>query len=392
MARTGRSASRVATAVAVSALVAVTAAACSKSSSSSGSSSGGDTITIGAYAGATGGLQAYGLDEKHGWEIAEAEINAAGGINGKKLSIDFHDDASDATQARSIMSKFVSDKNVIGVMGPTSTANALASQPLAVKAHLPVVSVSNSGNNIVSQGPEIFRIFVPDPAILKPLVEQAVKDLSIKNAAVMYAQDDPFSLDSYNGFKSALAANNVSVGATVAYSKGNPDLGPQIRQLQNAHPDAVFVAAYSQDAGAFIKRARAAGLNVPIIGNQSFNSPGQLEVAGSNFGTVLVGSQWFAGATDQRSQTFVKTFEQKYGSTPGEFAAMAYNGAFVIKAALEASKDNSQAGLLKGLTGLSGYQALGSPVTFTNRDATTTQPLVLQVKDGKFVLYNGPNS
>jgi len=374
-------------------------AACSSGSSSSSDSSGGSSgggsgsIVIGAFGGASGAQQAYGLDEKRGWEIVQDDINAQGGILGKKLEIRYQDDQSDPTQSRSIMQKFTTDKSVIGVMGPTYTSTALASQPLAVQAHLSVISVSNSGDKIVSQGPEIYRIFVPDPVLEKLVVQKVVTDLKLTRVGIIFAQDDPAPVDTEKAFENALTSSGVQVVQKVGYAKAQPDLGAQIRQLKSANPQAVFAASYSaEDAGSFLRQASTQGLTVPVIGSQTFNSPGVLQIAGNKANPLIVGSQWFAGDPSALNQNFVSTFESKYHAEPGEFAAMAYNGGLVIKAALEASKDPSRKGLLAGLATLTQVTGLlGAPITFKDRDATTATPIMLTASGTKFTLYGKAN-
>jgi branched-chain amino acid transport system substrate-binding protein len=366
---------------------AMTAAAVSLAACGSGSSSGSDTVTFGAYASASGIIAPTGLDEQRGWELAQADINAAGGVGGRQLKIDFRDDSSDPTQARSIMAKFVADKDVLAVMGPTQTASALASYPLAVQAKLPSISL-NSGTAVLAQGPNVYRPFVPDSAVLQTVVPKAVQAFHPTSAAILFTQDDPFSVDGNTAFKKALAAANVQVAADVGYPKGTPDLGPYIQKLKNSGAGIICVAAYVSDAANIVKQTRADGVDVPIVGNISYNQASVAAAVGSAPGTLIVGSQWYAGDTGAKNAAYVEAYQKKYANaTPGFFGAMAYNSAFMLKAAVEKSNDFSRAGVAKGLASLTNLDALGTPITFKDRDATTSDPQILTYKDGKLTPF-----
>jgi branched-chain amino acid transport system substrate-binding protein len=220
------------------------------------------------------------------------------------------------------------------------------------------------------------------------VVKTMVNDLHLKRVAIVFAQDDPAPVDTERAFETALRNAGVSIAAKIGYAKNHPDLGPQVRRLVSAQPQAVFAAAYSaEDAGSFLRQARDNGLDVPVVGSQTFNSPGVLQIAGAKAEPLIVGSQWFAGDPAAANRHFVDEFHSRFHAEPGTFAAMAYNGAMAIKAALEDSRDATRAGLLKGLASLTKVDGLGAPIVLKDRDASTDKPIMLTAKDGSFALY-----
>lgn len=344
-------------------------------------------ITIGAYASATGTLQIFGSYEQQGWALAQTDINKQGGILGHPLQITFKDDGSDQNQARAIVQDYVSQNNVIGISGPTSSANAFASQPVAVTAHVPVVAISNNADGIVQQGVYVHRISVAEAPLDTALTKTIVATLKIKRAALLYAQDDPFSISGYQAFKAELQKLKIKITSDVAYNKATADFAPQINSLQAGSPQALFVAAYSSDAGNFLRQARQQGLNQPVVGNASFNSPGQFAIAGTASQGVVVASQWYIGDRSKLNVQFVKEYRKRFGRDPGNFAALAYNSAYVIKDALLKSKKLTRAGLQSGLMKLKGYTALGAAIKFVDRDSTMKKPILLMSKNGQLVLF-----
>lgn len=351
----------------------------------------GEPIVIGAYASATGELQAFGSFMEQGFRIAEQHLNEDGGILGRPVEVRFQDDGSDKDQARSIVEAFVADEAVLAIIGPTSSANAFASHPVAVEAGVPVISVSNSAPGIVEQGETVHRAIMPDTALLPVMTKQLVSDLELQSVALLHAQDDPFSQATYDAFKTTLEELGVSISNDVAYTAATPDLSPQIRQLQQGDPQAVFVAAFAEDAGSFLRQARQNGLDVPVVGNASFNSPAQLEIAGDAAVGLVIGSQWWLDDPDELNQRFVEDSRAEFDRDPGTFGAIAYNGVYVAKAAIEASQDASREGVQEGLLSLDGYDVLGAPITFQNRDSTTDEPIILMAdpdEPTRFIEYD----
>lgn len=352
-----------------------------------------DPIVIGAYAAATGPARPFGSYMQEGWALAEREINDAGGIDGRPVEIRFGDTATEEAQARSIVQGFVDDESVLAVTGPTTSGNAFASHPIAIRQEVPVVSVSNSDPRIMEQGEYVFRTYVPDTELARALATRMVEERDLEQVAIIYAQDDPYSESTNTAFKDTISELGVDIVTEVAYSADSPDMGPQIRQLIDADADAVIVSASpGEDGGLFLRQARDAGLDGLVIGNAAFNSPAVLELAGDATVGLVIASQWWIGDQSERNQAFVSAYQEEFGREPGTFSAMAYNGAFVIKRAFEAAGEASRAGLQEGLLGLDGYDdLLGAPVTFVERDATTESPLILMTTredPGSFVKYD----
>ena len=139
-----------------------------------------DTVTIGSFVSTSGTGAPFGLDQLQGMELAIRHINATGGIAGRKIVLKQLDTAYDKTQAQSVVNTFVADKSVIGLIGPTSSAEAFAADPIAVAAKLPVLAPANGAAGIPQIGPYVHRIGVPEELLLPSAAKAALKQLKFK--------------------------------------------------------------------------------------------------------------------------------------------------------------------------------------------------------------------
>jgi len=389
-ASTGARATRALGILVAAGVLAATAACSSPSNSGGGDSGTKDPVVIGAFGSATGSARSFGVYAQEGWKLAEEDVNKRGGIDGRKVQVKFEDDGSEPAQAASIAQQYVSDPATLVLTGPSTSAAAFASQPIAVQAGMPVVVMQNSDPRIMKQGDEIHRIVIPDPSLNKVLTDLVVKDQGYSTIAILHAQDDPFAEASYQAFKEQVAAiSGLKLVADVGYSATAPDLGPQIRKVAGSNPDAVIVAAGpSGEAGLVLQQGREQGMTMPIIGNAGFNSPVVLERAGDAAKNVVLATQYWVDDPSKANKAFVKEYTKEFGHEPSPYSATAYNSVFLIKEAAEKVKGElTRASLQKALTGLKGYKAggdyLGAPLTFVDRDATTDKPFLLMTDPKK---------
>jgi branched-chain amino acid transport system substrate-binding protein len=354
-----------------------------------GGSDGGGTVKVAALLSTSGDGAVFGVDQKQGIDIAVKQINAAGGIDGRKIEVTHEDTAYDKTQAQSVMAGVVPDDDILAVIGPTSSAEAFAADPAAVGAGLPVVAISNGADGIPQIGEYVHRIAVPEDRLLPRVAALVDQQLSVDRAAILYAQNDPFATTGSKGFRSQLEKDGVTVTNVVPYdSEGTVDFKPQLQRIKGEAPDVIFVAAKANDGAVILRQARQVGLDVPVVGNLAFTSPALIKAAGAGAEGLVVGALWDSSATSDLNRQFIDDYKAAYNRDPSALSATAFNAISVIKQALETSKDFSREGVQKGLEAMDGYEYLGVPVSFVDagdglRDAAVDTPVLLQVTNGE---------
>jgi branched-chain amino acid transport system substrate-binding protein len=347
-----------------------------------------DTVTIGSFVATSGSGAPFGLDQLQGMKVAVEQINAAGGIAGHKIELKHQSTDYDKTQAQSVVNQFVADKSIIGLIGPTSSAEAFAADPIAVAAKLPVLAPANGAAGVPQIGPYVHRIGVPEELLLPSAVNAASDALKFKNVAILYAQNDPFATTGFKAFQTQLEAKHVNIVEVIGYDSSTVDFAAQLQRVKDKKPDALFVAAKSSDAALLLRQARQSGIDVPVVGNLAFTSPSLVAAAGDAINGLIVAAVWDPSDSSTVNQKFVSAYKDEFKRDPTPLSATAYNCIYLIKEALEKSKDFSRAGLQVGLNEIKTFKHLGSEIIFKDignglRDATVAEPVMFQYKDRK---------
>lgn len=348
-----------------------------------------ETVTIGSFVATSGTGAPFGQDQLQGMQLAVKHINESGGIDGRELVLQHRDTAYDKTQAQSVMHEFIGDEAVIGVLGPTSSAEAFAADPAAVAAGLPVLAPANGAKGIPQIGPYVHRVGVPDERLLPAVAKAAVQTLGLKRVSILYAQDDPYATTGFQAFEAQLKSEGVEIVETVAYDAARTvDFAALLQRVREGNPDAIFVAAKSSDAALVLRQARQNGLTQPIVGNLSFTSPSLLAAAGDAVEGLVVGAVWDPTDASDMNKKFIADYKAAYDRDATPLAAGGYNAVYIVKEALEKSKDFTREGLQKGLLAMDSYHYLGTKIEFVDvgdslRDAALDVPVLFQYKDGK---------
>lgn len=296
--------------------------------------SSGPIARIGAALSLSGSGAMTGNAQRAGVRLAQDEINASHMLGNARLDIIVEDDGSERDQASAVFQKFIDNSHVIAIMGPTLSDAALAVDPMAQEAGIPVLAISNAAGGITQIGNFIFRDALSDSQLAPSIIKQVCSRLKLHNAALLYSDTDANRTGSH-GFKAALEDAGVHIAAEAVFEPGATDVSDQLKEIAAARPDALFVTASSSAAAPILVQARQAGLeNVTLVGSTAFNSAGVLKSAGDAAEGVIVGSSWTAANASPSNRQFIQNFRARYGADPDQFAAQAYTGVFILATAL----------------------------------------------------------
>src|SRR5688572_17703209 len=169
-------------------------AACGQSGSGGGgTSAGGESgARIGTAFALTGPAAVYGQAQRNAVQLAAQEING-GAIPGLKLDVLYEDDAGDKAAGTNVFQKFINQDKVLAIIGPTLSDVALAADPIAQQAGVPVLGVSNTATGVTQIGNFIFRDSLTESVVIPNTVKRAKDKLGLKRVAVLYGNDDAFT-------------------------------------------------------------------------------------------------------------------------------------------------------------------------------------------------------
>jgi branched-chain amino acid transport system substrate-binding protein len=294
----------------------------------------GSVARIGAALALSGPAAAVGMAQRNGLSLAEQEINAGHLLGNARLEV-MVEDAPDRERASEAFQKFVNTNHLVAILGPTVSDDALAVDPIAQQAAVPVVAISNSASSLTEIGPYVFRQTLPESRLSLATVKAVKRQLGVRRAALLYADTDANRSGS-RGFKKALLDNGVQIVDEETFTSGDTDFTSQLTEIASADPDAVFVSASGREAAPILIQARQLGLsNVPIVGSGVFGSSGVIRRAGDAAEGLVVAGSWSAANASASNQQFIQNYRERFNTEPDQFAAQAYTGAYVVAEGLK---------------------------------------------------------
>jgi branched-chain amino acid transport system substrate-binding protein len=192
-------------------------------------------------------------------------------------------------------------------------------------------------------------------------------------------------------FKQALEDNGVTITREETFAKGDADFNTQLTNLIDTQPDAIVASALAAEATQIIIQARALGFTGAIIGGNGFNSPAVLRDSGADSEGLIVGGAWNYGNPNpsESSEAFVAAYEEKYESSPDQFAAQAYTGAWLLATAIRCADSDDRTAVRDALATITEFDSPLGVFSFDENRDPIHEPIAQIVQDGKFVPLAG---
>lgn len=379
-------------AASAAAVMALSLAGCSggsmDDSSSSSAKASGDSITIGTVTTNSGTAAAYGEAEVKGFELAVSEINAKGGINGKKVKLESMDDKGDATEASNAYNKLAGDNNVLAVAGPTISATTAAVAPLADQSKLVTIAPAATSDSIET-GNYLFRTCFKDSYQGEVAARFAAENLKVKKVAVLYGTGDPYS----SGVGEAFAKAAEKLGLEVvdkesSSSADDTEYSAQLQKIQASGAELLYAPYYYSVAGPYIiPQARSVGFGGYVMGPDGYDG---LKLTGdkSQYNKTYYTTHYSADDnTNTKVQDFIKSYKSKNNAEPNTFAALGYDTIYMIKQAIEKAGENATREDVRNAVAGMTFDGVTGKFTMDKSGSPTKSVTVLEMKDGKPV-YN----
>ncbi|TCL35253.1 branched-chain amino acid transport system substrate-binding protein [Anaerospora hongkongensis] len=371
------------TAAALAMVFAATAAGCGggQAPAQSGNSAAG-AAKIGVVSFLSGGGAAYGEAIRQGLELATDEINAKGKT---KLELVFEDSKGEKNEAINATNKLIHKDNVLAIIGPTLSGEMFAAGPIASQAGVSIMGTSTTAEGITDIGDYVFRNSLPESLALPSVVKKAKEKLGLKKVAIMYSNNNDFTVSGFKTFEQAIKDNGLETVTVETFADKDTDFSAQLTKIAALKPDAIFISALYQEAALILKKAREIGVTVPVIGNNGFNSPQLIKLAGSAAEGAVVASPWYPGKEDEKVKNFVAAFKAKYNKEPDQFSAQAYDALYIMANAIEnAGSTTDRKKLRDSLATVKDFQGVTGKFAFDAKRNPAMDVTILVVKDGKF--------
>jgi branched-chain amino acid transport system substrate-binding protein len=349
-----------------------------------GNSASGDTIKIGLIASLNGEQQPWGLDSKNGAELAVEEINAAGGIQGKKIELIVEDTGSKPEGGKSATEKLVSEDQVLCVLGEVASGITLPAAQVCQENGVPIIAIGATRVDVTQQGGATFRVCYTDDFQGAAMAKYAYEDLKLRKVAILTDRKLPYSTGLSDVFTRAFQALGGEIVAEEKYESGNIDFKAQLTNIKDKNPDGLFCSGYFTEVGPIARQRQSLGLNVPMLGGDGWDSKDLLDSGGEGIIGGFFANHYHISESRPEVASFVANYKKKYGSDAGTaMAALSYDAANVCFEALKNAKALDSKSLIEAIQAIKDFKGVSGNITI-GADGNAQKPaLVLKVnKDG----------
>ena len=378
----------------VAAMTVSMAAGCgSKSEGDSSSSGDSEVIKIGGIGPVTGAAAVYGQAVKNGAELAVAEINEAGGINGAQVEFKFEDDEHDAEKAVNAYNN-LKDWGMQALLGTVTSAPCVAVGEVANQDNMFLLTPSGTAVECV-QYDNAFRVCFSDPMQGLESAKYIGENGLASKVAVIYDSSDVYSTGIYEAFVKEAANQDFEVVAAEAFtSESKTDFSVQLQKAKDSGAELVFLPFYYSEASLVLKQAAGMNYNPIFFGCDGMDGILAVEGFDANLANNLMFlSPFTPTSTDEAIQKFVTAFKDKYGDTPNQFAADAYDGIYAMKAAMEkadvkpgmASSDVCD-GLKSAMVEIEIDGVTAKGLTWEASGEPSKEPMVVKIENGDYAV------
>ena len=340
-------------------------------------------IPVGVYAALTGDQASFGNATVQGVKLAAEEINAAGGILGRKIKLVIEDDQGRPEQAASVVTKLITNDNVIAVIGENSSSNSLAAAPICQSSKVPMISPSSTNPAVTEKGDYIFRVCFTDPYQGKALAAFVKTNLQLDTAAILIDKKNDYSVGLGQFIQKEFEALGGRITGTQSYSGGDTEFRPQLTALKRGTPKVLFIPGFYTEVGQIAIQARDLGMNMPMVGGDGWDSPTVIEIGGKSIDGSYFSDHYFVGDPRPLVQQFVSKIQQRHNKKPEANAALGYDALKIFAAAATRAGSLDRVAIRDQIAATKDYDGVSGMITM-GADRNPVKPVaMIKIENGQ---------
>jgi branched-chain amino acid transport system substrate-binding protein len=345
-----------------------------------------DTILVGEVGSMTGDQATFGISTHRGILLALDEINAAGGVKGKKLRVKSIDDQGKAEEAASATTALITRDKAVAIIGEVASSLSLQMAPIAQKNQVPMISPSSTNVRVTQVGDYIFRVCFIDPFQGEVMGKFAKNTLGYNKVAVLRDIGSDYSVGLANAFVKTYKELGGEIVADESYNKGAVDFRAQLTSIKAKGPQAIFVPGYYTDVGLLSKQARELGLNVPLMGGDGWDSEKLYEIGGQALDGSFFSNHYSVDDPSPRIRAFVEAYKTKFaGQVPDSLAAQGYDAMKILADAMGRAPSLEGPALREALAATKNFDGVTGNINIdANRNALKPAVVLKVAPGGKY--------
>lgn len=349
-------------------------------------------VRLGVNAELTGSKPTVGDSCKKAMELLALQINQAGGlkIGDKKIPVKLYieDNEDKAESAAAAAQKLISQNNVLAIIGPNASGNAIPAARICEDSGVIMISPWSTNPKTTEGKQYIFRACFIDDFQGRVMAKFARRDLKATTAAVLYDVASEYNKGIAEYFKQFFEADGGRIVAFASYTTGDKDFSSQLTGIKAASPEVLFLPNYYNEVPLQIIQARNQGITCPVIGSDSWGSQELLALGGKDLEGAFFSTHYAQDIASEKAQKFINEFQAKYGKKPDDVAALTYDAGNLLCTAISQAGSLDRTKVRDALAQIQEFNGVTGKMAFQGKGDPVKSAVILQIKDGSFKYFS----
>jgi branched-chain amino acid transport system substrate-binding protein len=351
-----------------------------------------DPIRVGAVFSETGGLGSIGSPGLAGMRLAAAQINADGGVLGRRVQLVAADSRSTPAGVVRGVRRLIGRDHVVAIGGLNDSTLALAAGPVAQRAGIPFVTSGATLPTLPRRiGNAFFMAAFGDDAQAHAVADFARTDLRARSAFLLVDRGSDFTRALARFFRQRFVARGGTVAGRLSYTPGERDFASAIARIRalRPQPDVLFFSALPSEAGRLVRQAREAGLTQPILSGDGFDTPLVSREAGGLADDVYYSTHVALDSKAASVRRFVASYRRRYGRAPrSAFAALGYDTMRLLADAIRRAGSTEPGAIRRALAATRGFAMVTGRISYAPGRRIPAKPVtIVRIENGRPSFY-----
>jgi branched-chain amino acid transport system substrate-binding protein len=346
------------------------------------------TVKVGHFASMTGSEATFGQSTDQGIRLAIKERNEAidsGKIQGRKISLTTLDDGGKPQDAGNAVTRLVTQDKVAALLGEVASGLSLVGGQIAQQYNVPMISPSSTNPTVTQIGDMVFRVCFLDDFQGMVMAKFAREELKAQKAAILFDQGQPYSKGLADYAEKAFKESGGTVVTRQAYGSSDPDVSAQLSTIKESKPDVVFLPGYYTQAANIMRQARKLGITAPFIGGDGWDSEKLEEIGGDAVQGSYYSNHYSPEEETPEVKNFVEKYKAEYHATPDGLAALGYDAANLLFAAIDKSPSLNGKDLAATIAATKDFHAVTGVISIDPKRDASKSAVVVKVDHGRRV-------
>ena len=338
----------------------------------------------------TGNAATFGISARKGAELAVDELNAAGGVLGRKIEAIFDDNASVSDQSAKVASKLIYQDKVHVLLGAVASSNSIAMAKIAEEAKVPMVTPASTNPSVTVNDDGSVRRYVFRTCFTDDFQGEGIADFAVngpigaKRAVIFYDADNDYSVGIRDTIKRVAPSKGLELVAEDSYlSSMETDYRTKLNRFKSKSFDVLIVPGYYNQVAMIANQARELGITQPLLGGDGFDSPDLWANAGKNIEGSYFTNHYASDDMDPAVQNYIRKFKERFGgNVPDAMSVLTYDAVNVVADAIRRAGSTDHEAVTDALSEVSGFKGAAGMITINETHDATKKLVVLEIGEG----------